>query len=124
MSETAQAIQPELDEARAARRAVLEGLEGSDVAALATAAPVGLFASVPSHGIVLVNDRYCDIVGCHRDALLGHAWRGSVHPDDLAEVEAAKVRTIEGTADFDLVYRVVRPDDEIRWVRVRSPAGA
>ncbi len=43
----------------------------------------------------------------------------SVHPSDREWVEAAFER-YDAVGPFDLEYRIVRPDGETRWVRVRS----
>ncbi len=53
-------------------------------------------------------------------------WLRSVHPDDLARVIDALPKQISG--DYDIEYRIVRPDGETRWVRdhafpVHAPDG-
>lgn len=45
-------------------------------------------------------------------------WLKAVHPDDRGRVSAAAKRQIAG--DYREVYRVVRPDESIRWVRERA----
>src|SRR5690606_2912913 len=45
-------------------------------------------------------------------------WLKAVYPEDQARVGAAIKRQIEG--GYNEVYRVVRPDGEIRWVRDRA----
>ncbi|MCC6223476.1 MAG: PAS domain S-box protein [Thermoleophilia bacterium] len=63
---------------------------------------------------------------------LGVPWRGSaafrkaIHPDDRERVRAAFARIRE--APYDIQFRLVRPDGEIRWLRdrtflVRGPDG-
>jgi len=44
-------------------------------------------------------------------------WRESLHPDDVAKAEAAFRRAVEGPADFDTQFRIVRPDGTIRHIR-------
>jgi diguanylate cyclase (GGDEF)-like protein/PAS domain S-box-containing protein len=107
------------DAARAARRAAMENLGQADLLALASSAPVGLFASVDPYGNVLVNERLCEITGRRTRELLGHGWLNAVHPDDRARVEAYLRDVVLGAGSFDLEYRVARPDGEIRWVRAR-----
>ena len=47
------------------------------------------------------------------------AWLDAVHPDDRERVEqAAYVRARRG--DYDEVYRIVRPDGAVRWIRDRA----
>ena len=43
------------------------------------------------------------------------AFKGCVHPADLALVEASEQRVLAGGL-HDVVHRIVRPDGEIRWV--------
>jgi PAS domain S-box-containing protein len=46
-------------------------------------------------------------------------WIESVHPDDRERVEqAAYTRSTRG--DYDEVYRIVRPDGTVRWIRDRA----
>lgn len=46
----------------------------------------------------------------------GRAWLSAVHPDDRERVRhAALTQQTEGT--YDEIYRVVRPDGSIRWIR-------
>ncbi len=41
-------------------------------------------------------------------------WMQSIHPEDLAQVVSA----LDQSRDFDLHYRVIWPDQTIRWLRV------
>jgi PAS domain S-box-containing protein len=43
-----------------------------------------------------------------------------VHPDDRARVIQATNDSLEGGADFDIEYRIVRPDGEVRWLVDRA----
>jgi two-component system cell cycle sensor histidine kinase/response regulator CckA len=45
-----------------------------------------------------------------------------VHPDDRARVDAAATRAHapDGDGAFDVEYRIVRPDGEVRWIRTRG----
>src|SRR5262245_9520558 len=46
-------------------------------------------------------------------------WLDAIHPDDRECVEAAAAsRQVEGT--YDEVYRILRPDGSVRWVRDRA----
>lgn len=48
-------------------------------------------------------------------------WRQAIHPDDRAKVSAALAAASQGTR-FDLEYRVLHADGQIRWVRDRAHA--
>lgn len=45
------------------------------------------------------------------------AWRTAVHPDDIAQAEAVIGRALRGECEFDTVFRIVRPDAEVRHIR-------
>ncbi|HEU5430797.1 MAG TPA: PAS domain S-box protein, partial [Thermomicrobiales bacterium] len=44
------------------------------------------------------------------------------HPDDRPRVEAADRRLFAGGHDYDVEYRVIWPDGQIRWLRERGEA--
>ena len=46
------------------------------------------------------------------------AWLATIHPDDRARVIEALPR--QATGEFDVEFRVIRPDGEVRWVRDRA----
>jgi PAS domain S-box-containing protein len=48
-----------------------------------------------------------------------HIWRNAIHRDDRAAMAASHQRVVSGEPD-DTVFRVVRPDDSVRWVRGRA----
>jgi PAS domain S-box-containing protein len=49
------------------------------------------------------------------------AWRQSVHPDDKSMVDEAFDAAIAGLSEreFDLTYRIIRPDGPVRWIHDR-----
>ena len=53
-----------------------------------------------------------------RHAIEG-SWLPLVHPEDRDRVEALQKRTIEDSG-YEVEYRIVRPDGDIRWVRERA----
>ncbi len=46
-------------------------------------------------------------------------WPDSVHPDDLERVRQV-VTTSQTTGTYDEEFRIVRPDNSIRWIRERA----
>jgi two-component sensor histidine kinase len=44
------------------------------------------------------------------------SWRERIHPEDLAKVESA----LSKEQKFDLEYRILRPDQSVRWLRDRG----
>ena len=45
-----------------------------------------------------------------------------VHPDDRERLRPAQVEALEGRADLDIEYRIVRPNGDVRWLHERSRA--
>ena len=46
-------------------------------------------------------------------------WLEAIHPEDRPQVEAAYTQQ-QQTGIYDLEYRIVRPDNSIRWIRDRG----
>ena len=46
--------------------------------------------------------------------------RAAVHPDDRARMAEAVEHSVTTGADYDIEYRVVRPDRSLGWVQVRA----
>jgi PAS domain S-box-containing protein len=51
-------------------------------------------------------------------ASTGSEWLDTIHPDDRARVDHAVRSRASGT--YDEVYRIVRPDGAVRWIRDRG----
>lgn len=64
-----------------------------------------------------VNDRYCEIVGRPREALLGLRMHDITHPDDLASHAPLCERQVEDGASFEITKRYTRPDGTPVWVQ-------
>ncbi|MES3098968.1 PAS domain S-box protein [Sphingomonas faeni] len=64
----------------------------------------------------------CKIVfGYAADAEFGYEeFVGSIHPEDRTQVLAAIQATADTGCDYDIEYRVVTSDGELRWVAVRG----
>jgi two-component system, cell cycle sensor histidine kinase and response regulator CckA len=77
-------------------------------------------SSTDKSQILYASPAYDRIWGRSREDLLrdGSQWMEAIHPEDRARVEAALPGQIHG--EYDLEYRVVRPDGEIRWVWDRA----
>lgn len=70
--------------------------------------------------ILYVSPAYETIWGRSCEGLIRNAsdWLEAIHPDDRAGVTAALGKQLRG--DYDEVFRVVRPDGTIRWVRDKA----
>ena len=85
--------------------------------------PVGIFALTGSNW-TFANKRLAEISGLsHRDLLDGRLWE-FVHPEDRLQLEVDRsswtAQEVEASHGFvGGYYRLVRPDDEERWIHLR-----
>jgi PAS domain S-box-containing protein len=109
------------DELRASQTH-LAAMFGQTVAGLAETDTEGRFVGV--------NDRYCEIVGRDRAALLGGMRMQDItHVDDLPANGPLFERLVEDGTPFEIEKRYVRPDGSYVWVsnsvsQIRRPSGA
>lgn len=77
-------------------------------------------SSVEIDEIHYVNPAYEEVWGRSRESLYADptSFLEGVHPEDRERVEEAIPERARG--EYEEVYRVVRPDDTIRWVRDRA----
>ncbi|MBX7103301.1 MAG: PAS domain-containing protein [Gemmataceae bacterium] len=69
------------------------------------------------------SDGLYDIFGLTRDAEATFAtWQSVVHPDDYDDAFFSLNRAIEEHQPCDLLYRVVRSDGTVRWIRAVGTA--
>ncbi|MBD1885533.1 PAS domain S-box protein [Microcoleus vaginatus] len=85
-------------------------------AALAAAAPVGIFRTDAEGLCTYVNDRYFQLSGLRPEATIAQGWQQGVHPDDRDWVMAQWEQFIQGNDSFELEYRFQRPDGTVTWV--------
>ncbi len=83
---------------------------------------------VAKQSVLYVNPAYEAIWGRPATDLYAspQSWLDAVHPDDRAAVARAMMRQAQG--EYDVEYRILRPDGEVRWIHdrgfpVRSPTG-
>jgi len=69
---------------------------------------------------VYISPQYERIWGCPVRDLYERpsSWKENIHEEDRERVESALARQKSG--DYDVEYRIVRPDGEVRWVRSRA----
>ncbi len=70
--------------------------------------------------IIYVSPAYEQIWGrsCENLYEQPSSWLEAIHPEDRDRVEAALKGQIQG--DYDVEYRIVQPDNSIRWIRDRA----
>jgi PAS domain S-box-containing protein len=71
--------------------------------------------------LVYISPAYEEVWGrsCRTLSEVYSTWLDTIHPDDRARLTEAAMTVQEG-GQYDLEYRIVRPDGEIRWVRDRA----
>ncbi|MCU0793535.1 MAG: response regulator [Opitutaceae bacterium] len=71
--------------------------------------------------VIYVNPAYEKIWGRPSSAIIASRdeWITSIHPDDRARLILAS-RTKQASGKFDEIYRIVRPDGQIRWIHDRA----
>jgi PAS domain S-box-containing protein len=79
-------------------------------------ATAGLAIVAPDGRFLVVNDRYCRVVGRPREELLALRMHDLTHPDDLAHNTALYQRLVDGSEPFEIEKRYVRPDGSTVWV--------
>ncbi len=69
--------------------------------------------------VLLWNDRMHELYGVEKEAFSSciEAWRSRLHPDDLDRVEEALRASLRGEREFDIEYRIVRPDGAVRMIK-------
>ncbi len=75
-------------------------------------------------GEVYRSDEMPGLYGLPADAVSidpGH-YLSFAHPDDGARIAAADRQLFEGDRDYEVEYRVIWPDGQIRWLRERGEA--
>ena len=90
---------------------------------------VGIAVKDVAGRFVLVNQRYCDIVGRPSSEVLASRMQDLTHPDDLAENLRLFEQAARGGSGFVIEKRYVRPDGSLVWVQdqvsaVREAGGA
>ena len=89
-------------------------------AALAEAAPVGIFGSDVRGNCTYVNDRWCQITGRSPEDAKGEGWEQVLHPEERNRVAAAWAQSLRENRPCQLEYRIQRPDGTVRWVYGQS----
>lgn len=85
-------------------------------AALAAAAPVGIFRTNAKGHCLYVNERYCEISGMVAQEALGLGWSRALHFDDRNRVFATWYEATQKHLPFSAEYRFQRSDGSTIWV--------
>ncbi|MGG6268971.1 response regulator [Leptolyngbya sp. AN10] len=98
------------------RAAIALAKSQSQFAALAAAAPVGIFRTDVKGHCIYVNDRFCEISGVTVEDALGIGWSRALHPQDRHPILSIWGQAINQQKAFSAEYRFQRADGSIVWV--------
>lgn len=85
-------------------------------AALAKAAPVGIFRNDLQGNCLYGNDRCFEMIGIPQAEAMGTGWTKTLHPQDYDRVLVAWLDFIQQNIPFDCEYRFLRSDNSVIWV--------
>lgn len=89
---------------------------------LSEASPFGVFATDAAGACTYTNERWRSIHGLSEAEALGHGWVRSLHPEDHAAVFGKWQHAAARQQEFDLEFRLCRPDGTVRHVRAVARA--
>lgn len=82
-------------------------------------ADLGIWELHTESNRLIWDDRMYNMHGAHRTVTEQEydLWKSSIHPDDLSDVEAQLLRTIETGKPLHIEYRIRLFDGSIRWIK-------
>ncbi|MEO8449615.1 MAG: PAS domain S-box protein [Gemmatimonadota bacterium] len=84
---------------------------------MSDASLVGLFTTDTIGNFTYANPAATAMVGITAKKLMGQSWKSSIHPDDVAATSTAWMGAAAKQAPFERIFRIVRPDQVVRWVQ-------
>lgn len=88
--------------------------------ALNESTPGGVFYTDAQGACTYTNPAWQDIFGLSLKQSLGNGWTQSVHPEDRVHILTAWSEATRQAINFDWTFRVLRPDQSIRYVHSRA----
>lgn len=85
-------------------------------AALANAAPVGIFRNNLQGNCLYANEQSLEMIGISQAEAMGEGWTKTLHPEDRDRVIATWMKFVQQDIQFKCEYRFLRPDGSIIWV--------
>ena len=91
------------------------------LALAADSAEIGLWMLEPTSGQFWASDRARHLFGYGADTQITMAsFLDTVQPEDRERTREAVRRALEAGQEVDVEYRIVRPDQSVRWIRSRG----
>jgi PAS domain S-box-containing protein len=103
-----------------ARRAAAEALRTRErqLATVFSQTVVGIMHRDLNYNVLMINERYCEIVGRSREELNGLPMEAFTHPDDLERSIAVFQEHLQTGEPFQIEKRYIRPDGSAIWCDV------
>ena len=109
-------------QARLAAQQAMADLAASEARfrALSDGSPLGVYQTDTSGACVYTNRQWQLLHGLSEAQGMGAGWAHAVHPQDRAAVLAACQGSALAQVDFDMAFRIQRPDGSTRFVHARA----
>jgi PAS domain S-box-containing protein len=83
-------------------------------------ARMGTYEWEPESDIVTWDDQHLAITGLPNHQATGHQFLSLIHPDDREANRIAIEETIKTRCDYEVEFRITRPDGALRWLAARG----
>ena len=110
------AVAVDITDAKAAEAALRES--ESRFRLMADTAPSPVWLTNAEGEVEFVNAALVEFYGKPGETFMGHAWKASIHPDDLADVNATQAEARPRLLPYTFECRFLRHDEVWRWMRV------
>ncbi|WP_263419165.1 PAS domain-containing protein [Terriglobus albidus] len=87
---------------------------------LSASSPVGIFQADLQANVSYTNPRLQEIWHMKEPEILGRGWTARIHPNDLSRLVEGWSEASSRGSSFEIEYRLLLPDGEIRWIFGRS----
>lgn len=88
------------------------------------AAGIAIWVWNPDNNRLFWDDRMLELYGAPRSlretGLYYEFWASHVHPEDRPQVEDKLQQLLAGTGAYDPVFRIIRDDGEMRWIKASA----
>ena len=110
------AVTVDISDAKAAEAALRES--ETRFRLMADTAPSPVWLTNAEGEVEFVNAALVEFYGKPGETFMGHAWKASIHPDDVAEVNATQAEARARFLPYGFECRFLRHDGTWRWMRV------
>ena len=110
------AVTVDITDAKAAESALRES--ETRFRLMADTAPSPVWLTNADGEVEFVNASLVEFYGKPAETFMGHAWKATIHPDDVAEVNATQAEARSRFLPYGFECRFMRHDGVWRWMRV------